>query len=124
MFPASDAALRAYLAFMSISCSPQSLRIYLSGLRQAHLDQGFEWVTASARHFVWKRYCEIKRMHGRPAKPKLAVTLSLLHEFARQILAKQTLGPPNAADMEYLGSYALLLRLVGGRSHSVLPLAA
>jgi hypothetical protein len=90
IFPASDAALRAYLAFMSISCSPQSLRIYLSGLRQAHLDQGFEWVTASARHFVWKTYCGIKRMHGRPSKPKLAVTLNLLHEFARQILANQT----------------------------------
>jgi hypothetical protein len=87
IFPASDAALRAYLAFKSISCSPQSLRTYLSGLRQAHLDKGFEWVTASARHFVWKTYCGIKRMHGRPTKPKLAVTLRLLHEFARQILA-------------------------------------
>jgi hypothetical protein len=47
-------------------------------------------VTASARHFVWKTYYGIKRMHGRPAKPKLAITLNLLHEFARQILANQT----------------------------------
>ena len=55
-FPVTDLALSQYLTFMSITCKPQSLRVYLSGIRDASLDANFAWSPIGERHFVWRTY--------------------------------------------------------------------
>jgi len=85
-FPVADVALAMYLTFMSLTCKPQSLRVYLSGIRDASLDAGFAWLPIGGRHFVWRTYQGLKNKNGALSKPKLPITLELLRAFVQNHL--------------------------------------
>jgi hypothetical protein len=83
LLPVTDAVLAQYLIYASDSAKPQSLRVYLSGIRTFSLDNGFEWphITSLERRLTYKTYCGLKHKHGAPAEPKLALTLEHLVQF-------------------------------------------
>jgi hypothetical protein len=78
ILPASDATIAGWLTVSSLTCSAASLRVYLSGVRFLHVSNGFPWPEMSERSSLFLCYRGIKRLCGRPSKPKLPITLELL----------------------------------------------
>jgi hypothetical protein len=85
ILPITDDALSEYLIWANQTAKPASLRIYMTGLRTLSLDHGFPWPHLSSRHETFGVYQALKRYHGTPAQPKLALELGHFMKFRRII---------------------------------------
>jgi hypothetical protein len=77
-FPATDEALQAFVSFQAMSCQYGTLKTYLYGLREYHLARGLAFAPLADRVGLWWTLKGIRRVHGRPAKPKQALTFPIL----------------------------------------------
>eukprot|EP00854_Cymbomonas_tetramitiformis_P003768 gene3768-biopygen3706 len=71
-----------FITFSSWFVQPDTIKNYLAGVRQQHLQRGHEWVPVAARHAVAATLQLVKRCWGRPPKPVMPLTLADLAKMA------------------------------------------
>ncbi|KAK3232623.1 hypothetical protein CYMTET_57039 [Cymbomonas tetramitiformis] len=81
LLPATDASLCMFITFSSWFVQPDTIKNYLAGVRQLHLQRGHEWVPVAARHTATTLQ-GVKRCWGRPPKPVMPLTLADLAKMA------------------------------------------
>ena len=80
LLPASEHTLMLFASFLARSLKPQSIKVYLYGVRTLHLDWGFpDPLEGAARLRLLLR--GIKRVHGCRPDSRLPITPSLLQIF-------------------------------------------
>ena len=78
MLPVTDCALAQYIVFLSMTLKPQSIRVYMAGLRHFHIANGFDWIPVRDRPQAYQAYRGVQRMRGSASASKLAISLELL----------------------------------------------
>ena len=75
--PASEETLSLFVAFSADRLKPQSIKVYLAGVRALHISHGFH---NPLTHTIKLRQTlrGIEREHSSPAKQKLPITFDLL----------------------------------------------
>ena len=82
-FPASSLTLEYFYVQASQHISYKTLKVYLSGIRLAHLEQGFPDPTDSASlHLVCRG---IRRQQGDNQRTRLPITINLLRVLKQQL---------------------------------------
>jgi hypothetical protein len=90
--PASQDTLCAYLAFLSRSLSPSSIKGYMNAVRLLHIEAGF--VNPLLQNWeIMMIQRGISRLMGTPPKQKLPVTIPMLLALFFGFLRKSTLLP-------------------------------
>ncbi|KAK3243613.1 hypothetical protein CYMTET_46744 [Cymbomonas tetramitiformis] len=87
LLPATDRTLCMFITYCSWFVQPDTVKNYLAGVRQLHLQWGHEWVPVAARHAVAATLQGVKRCWGRPPKPVMPLTLADLAKMALLISA-------------------------------------
>jgi len=82
LLPATDKTLCMFTTFCSWFVQPGTIKNYLAGVRQLHLQRGHEWVPIASRHAVAATLQGVKRCWGRPPKPVMPLTLADLAKMA------------------------------------------
>ncbi|KAK3270336.1 hypothetical protein CYMTET_21257 [Cymbomonas tetramitiformis] len=85
LLPATDRTLCMFITYCSWFVQPDTIKNYLAGVRQLHLQRGHEWVPVAARHAVAATLQGVKRCWGRPPRPVMPLTLSDLAKMAALI---------------------------------------
>eukprot|EP00854_Cymbomonas_tetramitiformis_P002581 gene2581-biopygen2513 len=85
LLPATDRTLCMFITYSSWFVQPDTIKNYLAGVRQLHLQRGHEWVPVAARHAVAATLQGVKRCWGRPPRPVMPLTLSDLAKMAALI---------------------------------------
>jgi len=85
LLPASDEVLAYFITFMSWFVAPSSIKNYLAGVRQLHLQRGHTWRPVSERHRVASTLQGVRRYWDRPSKPVMPLTLQNLKEMSRHV---------------------------------------
>ena len=80
LLPALEDTLMLFTTYLASSLKPQSIKVYLYGIRSLHLDHGFPDPLAHALH-LRRLLRGIKRTKGTPRDSRLPVTPSLLRAF-------------------------------------------
>lgn len=83
VFPATEEALRQFVTFQSQSCQYSTLKNYLYGIREYHLARGMPFAPLAEQVGLWWTLRGIRRVHGRPARPKQALTFPILYRVWR-----------------------------------------
>ena len=75
--PASEETLSLFVAFLAERLKPQSIKVYLAGIRALHISHGFH---NPLTHTIKLKQTlrGIEREHSSPAKQKLPITFDLL----------------------------------------------
>ena len=82
-FPASSLTLEYFCVEASQRISYKTLKVYLSGIRLAHLERGFSDPTDSASlHLVCRG---IRRQQGDNQRTRLPITINLLRVLKQQL---------------------------------------
>jgi hypothetical protein len=82
-FPVDAVWLAAYCVFACMFISVNSLKVYLSSIRSAHIDTGFDW-EMSGNQTVARAIRFVKRKYGMADKAlKVPVSLATLHRMCR-----------------------------------------
>ncbi|KAK3234401.1 hypothetical protein CYMTET_55343 [Cymbomonas tetramitiformis] len=82
LLPATDVTLCMFITYCSWFVQPGTIKNYLAGVRQLHLQRGHEWVPVAARHAVAATLQGVKRCWGRPPEPVMPLTLADLAKMA------------------------------------------
>jgi len=83
LLPATDVTLCMFITYCSWFVQPGTIKNYLAGVRQLHLQRGHEWVPVAARHAVAATLQGVKRCWGRPPRPVVPlITLADLAKMA------------------------------------------
>ena len=80
--PATQQTLCAYLAFLSRSLSPSSVKDYMNAVRLLHIESGF----VNPLHENWEItmiQCGMSRLLGTPPKQKLPITVVILLDIKK-----------------------------------------
>lgn len=80
LLPASEDTLMLFTTFLASSLKPQSIKVYLFGVRNMHLEHGFPDPLSDALQ-LRRLLRGIKRLKGVARNPRLPVTPSLLRRF-------------------------------------------
>ena len=83
MLPAMDSTLCYFITFQSWYVQPDTIKNYLAGVRQLHLQRGHEWTPISSRHGVAATLQGVRRCWGRPSKPVMPLTMADLAKMAK-----------------------------------------
>ena len=78
--PATEHTLMLYASYLARTLRPQSIKVYLSAVRNMHLEHGLPDPTADALN-LRRLMRGIKRVHGCPADRRLPITPTLLRAF-------------------------------------------
>jgi hypothetical protein len=97
--PVSDEHLEEFLAHKSETCSYDTLRNYIYGLRYAHLERSLPFAPLSERVGPKLVMEGIKRVKGSTPKPKRAITIDDMRAIAKQIAARATTSPVNSVQL-------------------------
>ncbi len=84
LLPASEDTLMLYTTFLSATLKPQSIKVYLYGVRNLHLQHGHEDPLINATNLQCLLR-GIKRVNGVSPDSRLPITPSILHSFALQL---------------------------------------
>ncbi len=80
LLPASEDTLMLFATFLASSLKPQSIKVYLYGVRNLHLEHGFPDPLTDA--LLLRRLLRgIKRLKGTSSDSRLPITPSLLRRF-------------------------------------------
>ncbi|KAK3251103.1 hypothetical protein CYMTET_39559 [Cymbomonas tetramitiformis] len=82
LLPATDETLCMFVTFCSWFVQPGTIKNYLAGVRQLHLQRGHEWVPVAARHAVAATLQGVKRCWGKPPRPVMPLTSADLAKMA------------------------------------------
>ncbi|KAK3262248.1 hypothetical protein CYMTET_28878 [Cymbomonas tetramitiformis] len=82
LLPAKDRTLCMFITYCSWFVQPDTIKKYLAGVQQLHLQRGHEWVPVAARHAVAATMQGVKRCWGRPPGPVIPLTLADLAKMA------------------------------------------
>jgi hypothetical protein len=85
VLPITDEVLSDYIIWASQSAQACSIRVYLAGLRSFVLDNGYEWTPLHQCRLAYSSYMAVKRLHGTPPEPKLALEIEHLMAFRKLI---------------------------------------
>lgn len=108
-FPASDLALSAFAAFLTRSVRPGTIRVYMSSVRNIHIELGYGDPMETA--FLLQRVLKgIDRCIGlEPCRPRLPITIGVLRKIVDALDANRLLA---AADRAMLRA-AMLMAFFG-----------
>ena len=85
LLPASEDTLMLFATSLATTLKPQSIKVYLYGVRNLHLEHGFHDPLANTLQ-LRRLLRGIKRLKGVPADTRLPVTPSLLRSFHQLLL--------------------------------------
>ncbi|KAK3255630.1 hypothetical protein CYMTET_35194 [Cymbomonas tetramitiformis] len=85
LLPATDETLIFFITFSSWFVAPDIIKSYMAGVRQLHLQRGFEWRPVAQRHRVAATLQGVRRFWGKPSKPVMPLTLQNLADMAKCI---------------------------------------
>ncbi|KAK3242272.1 hypothetical protein CYMTET_48029 [Cymbomonas tetramitiformis] len=83
LLPATDETLILFITFLSWFVAPDTIKSYMAGVRQLHLQRGFEWEPVAQRHRVAATLQGVRRFWGRPSKPVMPLTLQNLADMVK-----------------------------------------
>eukprot|EP00854_Cymbomonas_tetramitiformis_P007961 gene7961-biopygen8040 len=134
LLPATDKSLCMFITYFSWFVQPDTIKNYLAGVRQLHLQRGHEWVPVAARHAVAATPQGVKRCWERPPKPEAlwaAILVGFFGLFRKDNLTTGKAGAWNTREalvrddilFQEDGSVALfVMEKVTGRRASVVPM--
>ena len=64
VMPVTDEHLADFVCFLSEAIAPQSIKIYIYGVRAFHLCHGFAFQAWAQRFPVWRAMQGVKRIYG------------------------------------------------------------
>ncbi|KAK3274472.1 hypothetical protein CYMTET_17343 [Cymbomonas tetramitiformis] len=85
LLPATDETRIYFITFNSWFVTPSTIKTYMVGVRQLHLQRGHEWKQVAQRHRVAATQQGVRRFWGRPSKPVMPLTLRDLARMARLV---------------------------------------
>ena len=96
-FPASDGNLGRFVSTLADEgLKYGTVRGYLSGVRAAQLDRGFDVKDIRQRHRLWSTLQGIRRFKGDSSKPKQAISLKMLKKFSQEVTRLRKCNPASA----------------------------
>ncbi|KAK3251216.1 hypothetical protein CYMTET_39439 [Cymbomonas tetramitiformis] len=85
LLPATDATLVWFITFSSWFVAPGTIKNYMAGIRQLHLQRGHEWRPISERFRVVATLQGVRRHWERPSKPVMPLTPQNVYDMARHV---------------------------------------
>ena len=100
LLPATDETLILFITFSSWFVRPDSIKTYINGIRQLHLQRGYEWKPVAQRHRVAATLQGVRRFWAKPSKSVMPITLKNLADMAKLL---------NFKDLNSLSLWAAIL---------------